>query len=186
MDFVEGAPEDCQGQCPDGEAGKGRNLLWVSYTLYIGLLLLLGCRSAIQEAAAEEEVKVATYCREAILARAMPEPELPDVATLPAWLLHFLLFLTRGKTKPVYPGSSLYVLTGTLASAGNNSTFTAPAGATLEAVTPYFVFFEDTNSSTPHHNYSGRTVPSGTTLDTESHLRYPGISRHFPSSGSPP
>ena len=55
--------------------------------------------AAVQEAAAEEEV--ATYCREAILARAMPEPELPDVATLPAWLLHFLLFLTRGKTKPV-------------------------------------------------------------------------------------
>ena len=57
--------------------------------------------AAVQDAAAEEEVKVATYCREAILARAMPEPELPDVATLPAWLLHFLLFVTRGKTKLV-------------------------------------------------------------------------------------
>ena len=57
--------------------------------------------AAVQEAAAEEEVKVATYCREAILARAMPEPELPDVATLPAWLLDFLLFVTRGKARPV-------------------------------------------------------------------------------------
>ena len=41
--------------------------------------------AAVHEAAAEEGVKVATYCREAILARAMPEPEFPDVATLPAW-----------------------------------------------------------------------------------------------------
>ena len=57
--------------------------------------------AAVQEAAAEEGVKVATYCREAILARAMPEPEFPDVAALPAWLLHFLIFVTRGKTKPV-------------------------------------------------------------------------------------
>ena len=59
--------------------------------------------AAVQEAAAEEGVKVATYCREAILARAMPEPEpeFPDVAALPAWLLHFLMFVTRGKTKPV-------------------------------------------------------------------------------------
>ena len=56
-----------------------------------------GCKAA----AAEEGVKVATYCREAILARAMPEPEFPDVATLPAWLLHFILFVTRGRTKPV-------------------------------------------------------------------------------------
>ena len=57
--------------------------------------------AAVHEAAAEEGVKVATYCREAILARAMPEPEFPDVATLPAWLLHFLIFFTKGKTKPV-------------------------------------------------------------------------------------
>ena len=57
--------------------------------------------ASVQEAAAEEGVKVATYCREAILARAMPEPELPDVATLPTWLLHFLLFVTRSKTRPV-------------------------------------------------------------------------------------
>ena len=57
--------------------------------------------AAVQEAAAEEGVKVSAYCRNAILAQAMPEPELPDLATLPAWLLHFLLFVTRGKTKPV-------------------------------------------------------------------------------------
>ena len=57
--------------------------------------------AAVQEAAAEEGVKVTTYCREAILARAMPEPELPDVAALPAWLLHLMLFLSRGKTRPV-------------------------------------------------------------------------------------
>ena len=56
---------------------------------------------AVQAAAAEEGVKVAAYCREAILAQAMPEPELPDVATLPAWLLHFLIFVARGKTRPV-------------------------------------------------------------------------------------
>ena len=46
---------------------------------------------AVQAAAAEEGVKVATYCREAILARALPETEAPRrghpdrlVATLPA------------------------------------------------------------------------------------------------------
>ena len=57
--------------------------------------------AAVQEAAAEEGVKVATYCREAILARAMPEPELLGEAMIPAWLLHFILFVTRGRTKPV-------------------------------------------------------------------------------------
>ena len=56
---------------------------------------------AVQAAAAEEGVKVAAYCREAILAQAMPEPELPDVATFPAWLLHFLIFVARGKARPV-------------------------------------------------------------------------------------
>ena len=45
---------------------------------------------------------VATYCRDAILARAMPEPEVSDVATLPAWLLHFLLFVTRGARRSLY------------------------------------------------------------------------------------
>ena len=54
MDLVEGAPEDCQGhsgssfscqgQRPDRKARKPRNLLRVSYTLYSGLLPLLGCR----------------------------------------------------------------------------------------------------------------------------------------------
>ena len=34
---------------------KGRNLLWISYTLYSGLLLLLGCRSAIHGAACYAE-----------------------------------------------------------------------------------------------------------------------------------
>ena len=57
--------------------------------------------AAVQEAAAEEGVKVAAYCRNAILARAMPEPELPGEAALPAWLLHFLIFVTRGRTRPV-------------------------------------------------------------------------------------
>ena len=46
-------------------------------------------------------VKVATFCREAILARAMPEPEGQDESGVPAWLLHFLLFFTRGKMKAV-------------------------------------------------------------------------------------
>ena len=57
--------------------------------------------AAVREAAAQEGVKVSAYCRNAILAQAMPEPALPDLATLPAWLIHFLLFVTRGKTKPV-------------------------------------------------------------------------------------
>ena len=56
---------------------------------------------AVQAAAAEEGVKVARYCREAILAKAMPEPDLPDGTALPAWLLHFFLFVTRGKAKAV-------------------------------------------------------------------------------------
>ena len=56
---------------------------------------------AVREAAALEGVKVSVYCRNAILAQAMPEPELPDMATLPAWLLHFLLFVTKGKARAV-------------------------------------------------------------------------------------
>ena len=114
----------CQGQRTGREALKGRNLLWISYTLYSGccycwdagvlyrgrpamprkqlnVTLTPEQYAAVQEAAAEEGVKVSAYCRNAILAQAMPEPELPDLATLPAWLLHFLLFVTRGKTKPV-------------------------------------------------------------------------------------
>ena len=56
---------------------------------------------AVQAAAALDGVKVATFCREAILARAMPEPEGQDESGVPAWLLHFLLFFTRGKMKAV-------------------------------------------------------------------------------------
>ena len=58
---------------------------------------------AVRIAAEEEGQTITVYCREAILAGAMPEPELPDVATLPAWVIHFLLFLTRGKTRPAMP-----------------------------------------------------------------------------------
>ena len=65
------------------------------------------------------------------------------------------------------PGSSLYELTGTLSSAGRNVTFTAPADATLQANTVYFVVFEDTNSSAPNHNYGVNTA-SGSVLDTRS------------------
>ena len=58
---------------------------------------------AVRIAAEEEGQTITVYCREAILAQAMPEPELPDVATLPDWVIHFLLFLTRGKTRPAMP-----------------------------------------------------------------------------------
>ena len=59
---------------------------------------------AVKEAAAAEEVTVTAYCRDAILTRAMPEPE-PDpellaVGALPAWLLHVLLVLTRSRARP--------------------------------------------------------------------------------------
>ena len=63
------------------------------------------------------------------------------------------------------PGSSLYELTGTLSSAGRDVIFTAPADATLQANTVYFVVFEDTNSSAPNHNYGVNTA-SGSVLDT--------------------
>ena len=65
------------------------------------------------------------------------------------------------------PGSSLYELTGTLSSAGRDVIFTAPADATLQANTVYFVVFEDTNSSAPNHNYGVNTA-SGSVLDTRS------------------
>ena len=55
---------------------------------------------AVRIAAEDEGQTITVYCRQAIMAQAMPEPELPDVATLPAWLIHFLLLLTRGKTRP--------------------------------------------------------------------------------------
>ena len=109
---------------PGGEDWTARNPRSVSYTLYSGLLyswdagvlyrespamprkqlnitLAPDQYQAVQSAAAEEGVKVSVYCRNVILAQAMPEPELPDVAGLPAWLLHFLLFVTRGKARTV-------------------------------------------------------------------------------------
>ena len=64
---------------------------------------------AVRIAAEAEGQTITAYCRAAILARAMSEPEIPDVATLPAWLLHVLLFLTRGKTRgKTRPLSGLY------------------------------------------------------------------------------
>ena len=50
------------------------------------------------------------------------------------------------------PGSSLYVFTGTI-TGGGDTTFTAPSNATLVAETSYFVVLEDTNSTTPSHDY---------------------------------
>ena len=75
------------------------------------------------------------------------------------------------------PGSSLYVLTGTITSTGHK-TYTAPADATLGASTTYFVYFEDTDSSATHHNYSVRRVPSGSTLDTGSQSGWTIGDRH--------
>ena len=51
-------------------------------------------------AAEEEEQKITVYCRQAIMEKAAPEPETPDVTGLPMWLIHLLLFLSRGKTRP--------------------------------------------------------------------------------------
>ena len=67
----------------------------------LNVTLTLEQYAAVQEAAAEAGMKVGPYCRNAILAQAMPEPDLSDGAALPTWLLHFLLFVTRGKTKAV-------------------------------------------------------------------------------------
>ena len=50
---------------------------------------------AVRIAAEEEGATITAYCRDAIMEKAAPEPEVPDVAALPAWLLHVLLFLTR-------------------------------------------------------------------------------------------
>ena len=66
--------------------------------------LSLSQYEAVRVAAEEEGVTVTVYCRDAVMEKAAPEPEVPDVATLPAWLLHVLLFLTRGKTRPAMPG----------------------------------------------------------------------------------
>ena len=66
--------------------------------------LSLSQYEAVRVAAEEEGVTVTVYCRDAVMEKAAPEPEIPDVAALPAWLLHVLLFLTRGKTRPAMPG----------------------------------------------------------------------------------
>ena len=58
---------------------------------------------SVRIAAEEEGQTITAYCRDAIMEKAAPEPEVPDVATLPPWLLHFLLLLTRGKTRPAMP-----------------------------------------------------------------------------------
>ena len=55
---------------------------------------------AVRIAAEEEGVTITVYCRQAIMEKAAPEPEIPDVAALPACLLHILLFISRGKTRP--------------------------------------------------------------------------------------
>ena len=55
---------------------------------------------AVRIAAQAEGVTITAYCRDAIMEKAAPEPEIPDLAALPAWLLHLLLFVTRGKTRP--------------------------------------------------------------------------------------
>ena len=52
---------------------------------------------AVRIAAEEEGQTITVYCRQAIMEKAAPEPE---VAALPAWLLHILLFISRGKTRP--------------------------------------------------------------------------------------
>ena len=56
---------------------------------------------AVRIAAEEEGQTITVYCREAILAQAMPEPELPDVATLPDWVIHFLLFSPGARHGPL-------------------------------------------------------------------------------------
>ena len=65
--------------------------------------LSLSQYEAVRVAAEEEGVTVTVYCRDAVMEKAAPEPEIPDLTTLPAWLLHVLLFLTRGKTRPAMP-----------------------------------------------------------------------------------
>ena len=55
---------------------------------------------AVRIAAEEEGQTITVYCREAILEKAAPEPEIPDVTGLPMWLIHFLLFISKGKTRP--------------------------------------------------------------------------------------
>ena len=54
---------------------------------------------ALVKAAAEaEELSITAFCRAAILDRAEPEPEMVGeqvLPAIPAWLLHFLVFVTR-------------------------------------------------------------------------------------------
>ena len=57
----------------------------------------------VRIAAEEEGVTITAYCRDAIMDKAAPEPEIPDVTGLPMWLIHFLLFLSRGKTRAAMP-----------------------------------------------------------------------------------
>ena len=61
------------------------------------------------------------------------------------------------------PGTSLYVFTGTLTTTGY-TTLSAPADATLEPDTDYFVHFEDTNHATvpDRGRYNVRNVASAT------------------------
>ena len=59
-----------------------------------------GQYEAVRIAAEEEGVTITVYCRQAIMEKAAPEPEIPDVTAMPAWLLHILLFISRGKTRP--------------------------------------------------------------------------------------
>ena len=55
---------------------------------------------AVRIAAEEEGQTITVYCRSAIMEKAAPAPALPDVTGLPTWLIHFLLFISRGKTRP--------------------------------------------------------------------------------------
>lgn len=53
----------------------------------------------IQAAALAEEVTVTEFCRDAIMSRAEPEPEPVGVSAVPAWLVHLLLFFSRGRAR---------------------------------------------------------------------------------------
>ena len=48
----------------------------------------------VQAAAEEAGQTVTAFCRDAILDRVAPPPDIATPA-VPAWLLHFLLFITR-------------------------------------------------------------------------------------------
>ena len=57
---------------------------------------------AVRIAAEEEGRRLRSTAVQAIMEKAAPEPEIPDVTGLPTWLIHFLLFISRGKTRPAY------------------------------------------------------------------------------------